>query len=66
MAKLKVHPNLDREVKKGVAWAVHAFTTSGIVLGFLAFTDTRPDGEKWELIDGTPVMSPSANHRHPY
>jgi len=36
VAKLKVHPNLDREVKKGVAWAVHAFTTSGIVLGFLA------------------------------
>jgi phosphatidylcholine synthase len=36
VAKLKAHPNLDREVKKGVAWAVHAFTTSGIVLGFLA------------------------------
>ena len=36
MAKLKVHPTLDRDVKKGVAWAVHAFTTSGIVLGFLA------------------------------
>ena len=31
---------------------------------FLAFTDSRPDGEKWELIDGTPVMSPSANQRH--
>ena len=31
---------------------------------FLAFTESRPDGEKWELIDGTPVMSPSANQRH--
>ena len=36
MAKINLHPNLDRDVKKGVAWAVHAFTTSGIVLGFLA------------------------------
>lgn len=36
MAKIKVHPHLDRDVKKGVAWAVHAFTTCGIVLGFLA------------------------------
>ena len=36
MAKIKVHPNLDRDVKRGVAWAVHAFTTCGIVLGFLA------------------------------
>ena len=36
MAKINLHPNLDREVKKGVAWAVHAFTTCGIVLGFLA------------------------------
>ena len=35
-----------------------------LIEDFLAFTDTRPDGEKWELIDGTPVMSPSANHRH--
>ena len=36
MAKLNLHPNIDRDVKKGVAWAVHAFTTCGIVLGFLA------------------------------
>lgn len=36
MAKIKVHPNIDRDVKRGVAWAVHAFTTCGIVLGFLA------------------------------
>ncbi len=36
MAKINLHPNIDRDVKKGVAWAVHAFTTCGIVLGFLA------------------------------
>ena len=36
MAKLVLPPNLDKDVKKGIAWSVHAFTTSGIVLGFLA------------------------------
>ena len=36
MAKINLHPNIDRDVKRGVAWAVHAFTTCGIVLGFLA------------------------------
>jgi phosphatidylcholine synthase len=29
-------PNVDRDLKKGIAWAVHAFTTCGVVLGFLA------------------------------
>ena len=29
-------PNIDLEVKKGIAWAVHVFTTCGIVAGFLA------------------------------
>jgi phosphatidylcholine synthase len=33
---LPIKPNIDREIKKGIAWSVHAFTTSGIVLGFLA------------------------------
>ncbi len=39
MAKLKkinLKAKMDLEVKKGIAWSVHAFTTSGIVLGFLA------------------------------
>ena len=36
MALLTNKPNIDREVKKGIAWAVHAFTTCGIVAGFLA------------------------------
>ena len=36
MAKLHLKPSLEREIKKGIAWSVHAFTTSGIVLGFLA------------------------------
>lgn len=29
-------PNIDREIRKGIAWAVHAFTACGIVAGFLA------------------------------
>jgi Uma2 family endonuclease len=32
---------------------------------FYAFTDTRPDEEKWELIEGEPVLqaSPSPFHQ---
>ena len=36
MVKLNIHPHAERDLKKGIAWAVHAFTTCGIVLGFLA------------------------------
>lgn len=36
MSLLNTKPNIDREVKKGIAWAVHAFTISGIIAGFLA------------------------------
>ena len=36
MAKLRLKPNIEHEIKKGMAWSVHAFTTSGIVIGFLA------------------------------
>jgi Uma2 family endonuclease len=31
---------------------------------FLAFTETRPEDEKWELIEGVPVMSPSPTDVH--
>ncbi len=31
---------------------------------FFAFTDTRPDEEKWELLDGIPVMNPSPSFLH--
>ena len=31
---------------------------------FLAFTDARPDGEKWELIEGKACMSPSPTDWH--
>ena len=31
---------------------------------FLAFYDARPDGEKWELIEGVAVMSPSPTEWH--
>ena len=36
MRKISLPPTIDRDLKKGIAWAVHAFTTCGIVLGFLA------------------------------
>jgi Uma2 family endonuclease len=31
---------------------------------FLAFTDTRPDGERWELIEGVAIMNPSPVEHH--
>ena len=31
---------------------------------FLAFTDERPDDERWELIDGVPVLNPSPTDFH--
>ncbi len=31
---------------------------------FLAFTDSRPDGERWELIEGRAVMNPSPTDWH--
>jgi Uma2 family endonuclease len=35
-----------------------------IVEEFYAFTDTRPDEEKWELIDGEPLLHASPNRPH--
>ena len=31
---------------------------------FFAFTETRPDDEKWELIEGEPILNASASHLH--
>ena len=31
---------------------------------FLAYTDSRPDGERWELIEGVAVMNPSPTNYH--
>jgi Uma2 family endonuclease len=31
---------------------------------FFAFSASRPEGERWELIAGEPILSPSANHIH--
>jgi Uma2 family endonuclease len=31
---------------------------------YFAFTDTRPDNEKWELIDGEPVLNDSPTGLH--
>jgi Uma2 family endonuclease len=32
--------------------------------GFLAFLEDRPNGERWELDDGVPLMSPQPTRRH--
>ncbi len=34
------------------------------VEAFLAFTEAQPGDERWELIDGTPVMNPSPTRHH--
>jgi Uma2 family endonuclease len=31
---------------------------------YFAFTDSRPDNEKWELIEGEPVLQASPSTRH--
>jgi len=31
---------------------------------FYAFTDTRPDEERWELIDGEPILNAAPSHIH--
>ena len=31
---------------------------------FMAFVDERPDDERWELVDGVPVLSPTPNRTH--
>ncbi len=31
---------------------------------YFAFTDTRPDNEKWELIDGEPILNGSPSNLH--
>ena len=31
---------------------------------YFAFTDTRPDNEKWELIDGEPILNASPSRLH--
>jgi Uma2 family endonuclease len=41
-----------------------AFADQMTVEEFLAFTDARPDGEKWELIEGAAIMSPSPTDWH--
>ncbi len=33
---------------------------------FLAFAEMRPNGEKWELVEGVPVLSPSPTDWHQY
>ncbi len=35
------------------------------VEAFLSFTQTRPPREKWELIDGEPILNASPSFGHP-
>ena len=35
-----------------------------LVAEFLQFTQTRPDEEKWELVDGVPVLNAPAVRHH--
>jgi Uma2 family endonuclease len=35
-----------------------------VVEEFYAFTDTRPDEEKWELIEGEPILNASPSRLH--
>ena len=59
MAKLKkinLNAKMDLEVKKGIAWSVHAFTTSGIVLGFLALVSVLKN-DAVEMLDPSYVSN---------
>lgn len=40
------------------------FTDAMTASEFFAFTDTRPDEEKWELLDGIPVLNPTPSFLH--
>ena len=31
---------------------------------FVAFVETRPDDERWELLDGEPILNPSPSYGH--
>ena len=42
----------------------HIDTTPMKVEEFYAFTDARPDNEKWELIEGEPVLNASPSRVH--
>ena len=44
--------------------AALAFTDAMTVRDFFAFTDTRPDGERWELLDGIPEMNAAPSLLH--
>ncbi len=41
-----------------------AFTDAMTARDFFAFTDTRPDEEKWELLDGIPEMNAAPSYLH--
>ena len=49
VAKIKIQPNLDKDIKKGIAWSVHAFTTSGIA-ATAAHIHIAPAGQNGPVI----------------
>ena len=44
--------------------AALSFTDAMTARDFFAFTDTRPDEEKWELLDGIPEMNAAPSFLH--
>jgi Uma2 family endonuclease len=55
----------DTRERAGIAGVPTIKTGPMTVEEYFAFTDTRPDNEKWELIDGEPILnaSPSGFHQ---
>ena len=65
MAKLqlKIDRQLERDIKKGIAWSVHAFTTFGIVAGFLALVAVLKGDAFTAFGSGAPTLR-CRNSRH--
>jgi Uma2 family endonuclease len=57
-------PVIDTRLDAGPAGTAPWNSRPMTVDEFYAFTDTRPDGEKWELIEGEPVLNASPSQFH--
>jgi Uma2 family endonuclease len=57
---MAVIPVIDAGPVETAPWTRRPMTVDE----FYAFTDTRPDGEKWELIGGEPVLNASPSPIH--
>jgi Uma2 family endonuclease len=54
----------DTPVRAGIVGVPTIKTGPMTVEDFFALTDTRPDNEKWELIDGEPILNASPSGLH--